>query len=396
MPSSPAPRIFDTLVAGLGAAGSSALYQLAKRGVNVLGIDRFSPPHAQGSSHGETRITRLAIGEGPHYTPFAMRSHEIWREIEQATGQELMVTTGGLILSGQTRTAEMHVDHFFENTFEAARKYGIEHQRLDAGAIRKSFPAFNVCDSEVGYFEPSAGYLRPEACIGAQLSLAKTLGAGIALDETILGFEPEPGGIVVHTSRGSHRARNVVLTLGPWLPAFLPPALARHFSVTRQVLFWFEPRVPAACFQPPQFPVFIWEPEGANEAFYGFPALGGASQGVKIATGEYGAATTPENVDRGVTAEEIDAMYRQVQARLPGLGPNCIRQATCLYTRTADAGFVIDRSPLSDNILIVSPCSGHGFKHSPAVGEAIAELIVDGRSHLDLSKFALARLESRP
>src|SRR6185369_298815 len=145
-------RSFDIIVAGLGAVGSAAAYQLAKRGARVLGIDRFSPPHAHGSSHGETRITRLAIGEGDHYTPLAMRSHEIWREIEEATGNELLVQTGGLIISGRTNTPAMHVSGFFDNTVLAARKHGIPHELLDATSIRQSFRAFNVREDEVGYY----------------------------------------------------------------------------------------------------------------------------------------------------------------------------------------------------------------------------------------------------
>src|SRR5262245_32171576 len=164
---------YDTIVLGLGAMGSAALFHLAKRGQNVLGIDRFSPPHTLGSSHGDTRVTRLAIGEGAHYTPLVMRSHQLWRDIEKETGRDLMTTTGGLIISSQSTTSRMHVQDFFGTTVAAAETYGIEHEILDAQAIRRRFPPFNVRDDEIGYFEHEAGFLRPEACIAAQLSLAE-------------------------------------------------------------------------------------------------------------------------------------------------------------------------------------------------------------------------------
>src|SRR5580692_10504360 len=160
---------YQAIVIGLGAMGSAALYQLAKRGASVLGIDRYAPPHVHGSSHGDTRITRLAIGEGEHYTPLARRSHEIWREIEKETGADLLTVTGGLILSSPTKTAFTHVEDFFENTLAAARKHGIAHELLDAGEIRKRFPQFAVRNDEVGYFEKEAGFLRPEECVRSQL-----------------------------------------------------------------------------------------------------------------------------------------------------------------------------------------------------------------------------------
>jgi sarcosine oxidase len=385
-------RSFDIIVAGLGAVGSAALYQLAKRGARVLGIDRFSPPHAHGSSHGETRITRLAIGEGAHYTPLSMRSHEIWREIEEATGSELLVQTGGLIISGRTNTAAMHVSGFFDNTVLAATKHGIPHELLDATSIRQSFPAFNVRDDEVGYYEPSAGYLRPEGCIAAQLLLAEGHGAEIRRDETIRGFENETDGVLVRTDTGAYHARTVVLSLGPWLREFLDPIHLDLFKVTRQVLFWFEPRRGLEKFRVPQLPIYIWEPQNASQAVYGFPAL--SDRGVKIASGAYGSVVTPDEVNREVTAREIDAMYREVvEPHFPDLSATCLKTVTCLYTVTPDSGFVIDRSTRNPNVLIASACSGHGFKHSAALGEAIAESILDGCSRLDLSPFKLSRFD---
>jgi sarcosine oxidase len=170
---------FHTVVLGLGAMGSAAVCQLAKRGHRVLGIDRFEPPHAYGSSHGDTRITRLAIGEGEHYTPLALRSHELWRELERETGESLLINCGELIISSAAKTSISHGERFFANTLAAARKHGIAHEILDAAAIRRRFPDFNVRDDEVGYFEREAGFLRPEACVHAQLALARQHGAKI-------------------------------------------------------------------------------------------------------------------------------------------------------------------------------------------------------------------------
>src|SRR5437763_652014 len=174
--------------------GSAAVYQLAARNVNVLGIGRFSPPHVEGSSHGDTRITRLAIGEGAQYTPLAVRSHEIWRALERETGRSLLTTNGALIISSAAKTSVTHVATFFENTLAAAKKFDIVHQVLDAREIRRRFPMFNVADDEVGYFEPSAGFVRPEACIDTQLTLAKAGGATIQRGETGEGFDVADAG----------------------------------------------------------------------------------------------------------------------------------------------------------------------------------------------------------
>src|SRR6266576_1649644 len=193
---------YDVLVLGLGAMGSAAAFQLAKRGQKLLGLDQFAPPHRLGSSHGETRITRLAIGEGEHYTPLVLRSHELWREIEKETGADLLTITGGLVISSTARTAKLHVDGFFSNTVAAAEKYRIPHQILSAEDIRRRFPPFHVREDEIGYYEPSAGFLRPEACIEAQLQLARKYGAVIHVNEKVLHFQASTDEVTVTTEEG--------------------------------------------------------------------------------------------------------------------------------------------------------------------------------------------------
>jgi sarcosine oxidase len=382
----------EVIVVGLGAVGAAAAYQLAKRGTRVLGVDRYSPPHAMGSSHGDTRITRLAIGEGAHYTPLVLRANQIWREIESQTGEDLLVVTGGLIVSSDRRRATTHVPNFFENTIEAARRYGITHELLEADQIRRRFPLFAVRDNEVGYYEPGAGYLRPEACIAAQLRLAEDHGATLHREERVVALEPAGDGVAVRTDRGEYRAAQAIVAAGPWIHEFLPPGLAPHFTVTRQVLFWFEARPPVSRFSPPGFPVWIWELQDASHVIYGFPAIDGPHGGVKIATEQYSQTTTPHAVVREVGKEEIRRMHEELVAPcFPELGPRCVKATACLYTATADFHFAIGRHPAIPAAIIASPCSGHGFKHSAALGEALAQLVQDGASRLDLSAFGLGR-----
>ncbi|HEY2819274.1 MAG TPA: N-methyl-L-tryptophan oxidase [Casimicrobiaceae bacterium] len=386
---------FETIVLGLGAAGSATLYQLAKRGRSVLGIDRFSPPHGEGSSHGDTRITRLAIGEGAQYTPLALRAHEIWRELEKETGRSLLTTDGALILSSAARTSVTHVATFFANTLAAAKRFEIAHEILDANALRRRFPLFNVADDEIGYFEPSAGFVRPEECIRAQLDLAEAKGATIHRDETVLGFDASDARVTVTTDRAAYSCAHLIVAAGAWLPEWMGRDVARWFKVYRQVLYWFDIEGDAAEYALDRFPVFIWELQGKPQGVYGFPAIDGPRGGLKVSTESFGATTTPQTVTRTVTPEEIAAMHRDyVAPYLRGVGARCLRATTCLYTVTPDFGFVIDRHPRSDRVIVASPCSGHGFKHSAAVGEALAQWIVDGQSRIDLGAFALRRFDS--
>ena len=385
--------MIDAIVVGLGAVGSAAAYQLARRGAAVLGIDRYAPPHALGSSHGDSRITRRAIGEGEQYTPLVARSNQIWCDLEAQIEEPLLTVTGGLWISSPARKAETHVRNFFENTLAAARAHGIEHEVLAAHEIREMFPQFNVADNEIGYFEPGAGFLRPEACIRTQLELARNLGAHLQLDETVEAISHAPGRVIVRTNRGEYEARHLLLCAGAWLPGLLDADLARHFTVTRQVMYWFAVDAPPQRYAPGEFPVWIWELQDRNHVIYGVPAIDGPTGGVKVATEQYAASTTADTAVREVAQGEIREMYLKLVAPyLPELDAACRKAVACLYTSTPDFHFVIDRHPRMPNVLIASPCSGHGFKHSAAVGEALAQMVLDGRSVLDLRFFALDRL----
>ncbi|MEP7068983.1 MAG: FAD-dependent oxidoreductase [Usitatibacter sp.] len=363
--------MYDLIVVGLGAVGAATAYQAAKRGAKVLGIDQYSPPHAMGSSHGDTRITRVAIGEGEHYVPLVRRSHQIWRDIEAATGEELLVVTGGLIISGPARLATTHVPDFFDRTLAAARRFSVEHEMLGAAD------------------------LRPEACVAAQLALAARHGASLACNERVLDLAEEGGVVRVRTAASEYRGRELVIAAGAWLPEFLGPEAAPLFTVTRQVLYWFEVEAPIEEYEAPAFPIWIWELQDRRHVIYGFPAIDGAGGGVKIATEQYERATTLASVDREVGDAEKRAMYQElVLPYLPWVGPRCIKAESCLYTATPDFQFVIDHHPRLAHVTIASPCSGHGFKHSAAVGEALAELALEGESGLDLAPFGLARFRN--
>ena len=383
---------FDTIVLGLGAMGSSAVYQLAKRGNNVLGIDQFSPPHIFGSSHGDSRIVRQAIGEGEHYTPLSLRSYEIWREIEKETGEKLLEITGGLVISSPTKILKNHVENFFENTVAAAKKFNIKHEILDADQIRKRFPQFKVQDDEKGYYEYNAGFIRPEKCIATQIFLAEKYGATIRKNEKVEKFLEKNGIVHVKTNQGDYEAKKLIISAGPWFPSLIGDEYAKFFKVIRQVLFWFDVKTFRERFQSKNSPIFIWELQGNKNAIYGFPAIDGENGGVKIACEQYETTTTAETVNREVSHDEIKAMYENfVAPYFPDLSNKCIKAVSCLYTVTPDSHFVIDTHPKFRSIILASPCSGHGFKHSAAIGEVLAQMVIDGKSKVDISGFSIAR-----
>ncbi|SEK58376.1 sarcosine oxidase, monomeric form [Pseudomonas sp. NFIX51] len=382
---------FDVVVVGLGAMGAATLYQLAKRGVKVAGIDRFAPPHDQGSSHGDTRITRQAVGEGAAYVPLAIRAQQIWRELEAQQDAPLFEQCGVLVMtSSATPGGQDGAPDFTENTLALARQFGIEHEVLDATQIRQRFPQFApIHDSALGYFEPGGGYVRPERCIDAQLTLARQLGATLITGETVLDIDSTPGRVQVTCQNRRISAAQVVVCAGMWSSPLLGAPFDKLLRVCRQTLYWYQLAEPLIF--PEHSPSFIVHGASDEQTCYGFPPIPGEGS-MKIATEQYRETSTPDNLDRQVSAAQSEAMYRDlVLATIAGVTPRLVKSAVCAYTVTPDSHFIIDEHPRLANVTVVSACSGHGFKHSAAIGEALAQRLVDGRSEIDLSAFSLAR-----
>lgn len=384
----------DVIIIGLGAMGSAAAYQLAKKGVKVVGIDQFSPPHKFGSTHGETRVTRQAIGEGAEYVPLTLRSYEIFREIEAETNTDLLTITGGLIISNPNAKAKLHGNSgFIEETAATAKKFGIKHREMSAVEIAKEFPQFNLGGDEIGYFENEMGFLRPENCVGIQLDLAEKYGAKIKRNEKVLSIEQLPNGVEVVTDKKCYQAAKIIISAGAWINNFVELRRQNLFKIYRQVFYWFDVAENYEKFRTGNFPTFIWEfGRFENDFVYGFPAIDGENGGFKIATETYLETTEPDNVNRQVSEKEIDEVFaKYIENKIKGVSKNCLKTATCLYTVTPDARFIIDKLPENERIIIASPCSGHGFKHSAAIGEVLSELVLNGESNIDISAFSFER-----
>jgi sarcosine oxidase len=331
------------------------------------------------------------VGEGDAYAPLVRRSHALWRELEAEGSSELLQETGGLIMGPRdSRLLHHGKDDFVRRTIGVAERTGIAHEVLQAAEIAARYPQLQLRGDELGYFEPEAGMLSPERCVETQLRLAARLGAVVRTGERVVAIEQHGGTVRVTTGQGVVEAGRCVVTAGPWLGGLLP-ALRPFAKVYRQALHWFEPLDPTA-YAPGRFPVFIWmHGEQEEDYFYGFPIAAGGID-LKVATETYAREDDPDLVDRTVAPDEAAAMYvRHVEGRLRGVTARATRSAACLYTVTPDAGFIVDTLPGQDRVLAVSACSGHGFKHSAAMGEALAQVVSTGVSAIDLAPFGMGR-----
>lgn len=382
---------YDVIVIGLGAMGSAAVYQLSKQKIKVLGIDQFSPPHIFGSTHGETRVTRKAIGEGAEFVPLTLRTYEIFAEIESETKADLLTKTGGLIISKSNGNTALHGNNgFIETTISTAQKFGIKHHLLSADEIAKEFPQFILDGDEVGYFEDEMGFLRPENCVKIQLELAEKQGAEIRRNERVTGMRSFPDSVEIFTDKAVYQAEKIIISSGAWIRNFVEKKYLNLFKIYRQVFYWFDIADNYEQFKLGNFPVFIWEyGRWENDFVYGFPAIEGENGGLKIATETYLENVNPDKVNREVSPKEIDEVYEKyIENRIKGVSRNTIKTATCLYTNLPKAKFLIDHLPENERVIVASPCSGHGFKHSAAIGEILSELAIERKSKINISAFS--------
>lgn len=371
---------FDVIVVGVGAMGSSACYHLARRGARVLGLEQFDIPHARGSSHGFSRMIRTAYYEHPDYVPLLRRAYELWDELEGRSGQKLLHITGGLYL-GPAR------GELISGSLAAAKAHGLEHETLDHAALARRFPQFNVPLEFDGFYEPRAGFLRPEAVVAAQAEVALRLGADLRGHEPVVDWSSNGAGVEVRTPRGAYAADQIIFCGGAWTDRLIHD-LGVKLAVTRQVMGWVWPRSPDA-FRFGRFPVWaIDNPDGSLH--YGFPMLG-HNPGLKIAHHAPGHAVDPDTVIRD-PVEGDEQSFRPAVARfLPEADGPTLGLRVCLYTNSPDHHFIVDRHPADDRVTLACGFSGHGFKFASVIGEALADLATEGRTALPAQFLGLRR-----
>ncbi len=375
---------FDAVVVGLGAVGSAAAYHLARGGRRVLGLDRFAPPHTMGSSHGGSRIIRKAYFEGARYLPLIERAYALWRELEAASGETLVRFVGGLNVGPPE-------GEVVAGARQIAGAFGLVHDVLTGDEVQARFPAFRVPEGQVAVWEREAGLLHPEACVRAHLAQARRHGAALHLDEPATAWQPDGGGVRVTTARATYRAERLVLCAGGWIKALLAD-LDLPLVVERQVNGWFRPKAHAAQLGPARCPIYLWE-YAPDALLYGFPDLG---EGVKAGLHHHGQRVDhPDALARAVTAADEAALRAVLRRLLPDADGPLARAAVCFYTNTPDEHYLIDRHPAHPQTAFASACSGHGFKASNAVGEALADLACDAAPQVDVEAFRLRAFAGR-
>ena len=373
---------FDVIVIGVGGMGSATVYELARRGLRVLGLEQYDIPHDLGSSHGVNRIIRLTYWEDPSYVPLLRRAYELWREIENRHGERLLFITGsvdagradGRMVAGSLRSCQVHA---------------LPHQLLDAATVHNRFPGYDLSPDMAAVYQPDGGFVLSERAVVTYVEEAHRMGAEIHARERVLAWEAVNGGVVVNTAVAIYRAPRLVLTAGPWTAA-LVPSIGPLARPERQVLLWTQPRRPDY-FSVGRFPVFNMEaPEGH---FYGYPTHG--NPGFKI--GKYhhrGEDVNPDQMDRGCHPEDEAVVREAIRRYFPDADGPTMGMKTCLFTNSPDGHFILDVHPTVAQIAIAAGFSGHGFKFCSVVGEIMAELVTNGESRHNLELFRLSRFST--
>ncbi|HLZ26639.1 MAG TPA: N-methyl-L-tryptophan oxidase [Chloroflexota bacterium] len=376
---------YDAIVVGLGGMGSATAYHLASRGQRVLGLERFGIPHSMGSSHGITRIIRLAYYEHPAYVPLLQRAFDLWRSLQTDFGEQLLFVTGS-IDAGPPGGA------VFEGSLESCRLHGLSHEVLNSAQVSDRFPAYRLPSDTAALFQPDGGFLLPERCVVAHANAARALGADLHTGEPVRGWEARGDGVRVWTDTATYTAERLVLTVGAWARELVGPLLQGLAEPERQVLIWLGIRRPEL-FTPARFPVFnVLVPEGR---FYGFPEW--SVPGFKF--GKYhhlAEQVDPDSIDRVANAADEAALRIFAERYFPDAAGATLDMQVCMFTNTPDEHFIVDVHPEYPQVSIAAGFSGHGFKFCSVIGEIMADLALDGATCHNIDLFRLRRFAATP
>jgi sarcosine oxidase len=369
---------YNAIVIGLGAHGSAAFHHLAKRGLKVLGLDRFPRGRALGSSLGRSRMIRMAYYEHPDYVPLALRAWDLWKELEAESGDQLLHPVGGLY--GGIPDFKV-----FAGARASAERHGLQHEVLDAAEINYRFPALTLREDMLGIWEEKAGWLHPEMCIEAHIRSAERRGAEARFSEPVKSWSASASGVTAVTDAGRYSADTLVITAGCWNPQLLQD-LGIPLWVERVPVVWFEPTKEPEKFDGAICPATLIETEFGM--FNGFPI--DADGLVKLVRNHSGDRCDPDTVDRDIWPHDIERIRAFCRKYMP-LADGKVRDASiCMFTNTPDEHFVIDTHPVG-RVAFASACSGHGFKFASAVGEVLADLIAEGRTRHQIGFLSAAR-----
>jgi sarcosine oxidase len=371
----------DVIVLGTGGVGSAVLWQLASRGLRVTGLDQYPPAHGYGSSHGQSRLIRKAYFEHPDYVPLLERAYRLWDTLGESAGRSDLFERCGLLQVGPPDGT------IISGVLDSVRRHGLSVETPDAEEVSRAFPQYGVPPGSAAVFEQDAGFLRVEECVLACLDAAQKAGADLHTGVTVHGWRASGDGVELRTSGGTYHAGALVITGGAWAPQLLGD-LGVPMVVRRKPLFWMEVTsgqhlLEAGC------PCFFYDRPGGQ--FYGFPELA-AGEGVKIACHTGGEIVAdPSLVDRAPDAVDLAKVRAFAAEWFPAFGGTLLKEKTCLYTMSPDEHFVIDRHPFHRHVVFAAGLSGHGYKFASVLGEILSDLLVDGKSQLEIDFLSLSR-----
>jgi N-methyl-L-tryptophan oxidase len=372
-------KSFDVIIIGAGSVGMASGYFLAKQGTKTLLIDAWDPPHTNGSHHGDTRIIRHAYGEGKEYIPLALRAQQLWNELANETGEKVFEPTGVLAVGAPESP-------FIKEMMAGAKNHSLPLHVLQAKEISRRWPGITIPEEYIGCLEPQAGVLFSEVCIRTYRERAVSFGAVLKTGTPVLAIEREAGGVSVRTKEDTYHGDMVVVSAGAWAGKLLAD-LRLPLTPVRKTVAWF--KSDERLYDSRLFPAFFFD--FPTEQYYGFPSFSGG--GVKVGRHDGGQKVDPDRIDRtfGIYPEDEGDLRRFLERTMPQAAGKRLRGSVCIYTRTPDEHFIIDRHPENEQILIAAGLTGHGFKFASALGEALCQWVTAGKTDLDLSIFSLNR-----
>ena len=373
-------NIYDVIIIGLGAMGSAASYYLSKNGVKVLGLDTYEPPHKLGSSHGHTRVIREAYHEGTSYVPIVKRAYELWNELDHEIEDKLILEYGGMYLGDDGK--------YLSDAKKSAKKYDIPIKEFSSKEIKEKYNILNPPNNFKGLLENRSGAVFPEKAISNFLSKSINNGSSHNYNEKVIGWEKQSKVYKVETDKNNYFAEKLIFSSGAWIKN-LVPSLKLPVKIERQVLFWFDPIKDKDKFHYSNMPNTGWDLDNGME-FYTQPNI--ENKGFKVAMHHNGKFISENDLNRESNADDLSIVKNFLEEYIPSANGKLIDSRVCVYTNTPDLDFIIDFYPNDENLIICSPCSGHGFKFTPAIGEICSELVINNGTNYDLSEFSIKRL----
>lgn len=372
-------NIYDVIIIGLGAMGSAASYYLSKNGVKVLGLDTYEPPHKLGSSHGHTRVIREAYHEGTSYVPIVKRAYELWNELDHEIEDKLILEYGGMYLGDDGK--------YLSDAKKSAKKYDIPIKEFSSKQIKEKYNILNPPNNFKGLLENRSGAVFPEKAISNFLSKSINNGSSHNYNEKVIGWGKQSKFYKVETDKNNYFAEKLIFSSGAWIKN-LVPSLKLPVKIERQVLFWFDPIKDKDKFHYSNMPNTGWDLDNGME-FYTQPNI--ENKGFKVAMHHNGKFISENDLNRESNADDLSIVKNFLEEYIPLANGKLIDSRVCVYTNTPDFDFIIDFYPNDENIIICSPCSGHGFKFTPAIGEICSELVINNGTNYDLSEFSIKR-----